>query len=228
MQLYLDTGNVEEIRQVALTGMLSGVTTNPTLIAREGREFKEVVKEIAKILGQFTDDFTVSAEVNSTSWEDMVKEGRQYSKWHKNVIIKVPLTENGLKACRALSSKKIRVNVTLCFSANQALLAAKAGAFVVSPFVGRVDDHGGSGMELIQEIRQVFDNYGFTTKILVASVRHPGHVKEAALIGADIATIPYKVFKRLYYHPLTDAGIISFNEDYQKYKVAMEKQHASR
>jgi len=158
----------------------------------------------------------------------MVKEGEQYAKWGKNVIIKVPLTQDGLIACKKLSAKKIKVNVTLCFSPNQALMAAKAGAFVVSPFVGRIDDHGGDGMEIIEQIRQIYDNYEFKTKILVASVRHPGHVAAAALIGADIATIPYNIFEKLYYHPLTDSGNAKFMEDYHKYKVAMEKHAADR
>jgi len=225
MDIYLDTGNVEEIRQAAATGMLSGVTTNPSLIAKEGRDFKTVIKEIASILGKYSKEFTVSAEVHGSSWKEMEKEGTSYAKWHKNIIIKVPLTPDGLIACRALSKKKIKVNVTLCFSPNQALLAAKAGAFCVSPFVGRIDDHGGNGMELIQEIRTIFDNYKFSTKILVASVRHPGHVRDAALLGADIATIPYGVFNKLYYHPLTDDGNEKFMEDYHKYKVAMEHEH---
>lgn len=223
MEIYLDTGNIEEIQKAAETGMLSGVTTNPSLIKKEGRDFKEVIKEIAKILGKHTKDFTVSAETHSNDWKGMVEEGAEYSKWHKNVIIKVPMTKEGLIACKELTGKNTRVNVTLCFSPNQALLAAKAGAYIVSPFVGRIDDHGGNGMGLIEEIRQIYDNYNYQTKILVASVRHPGHVRDAALLGADISTLPYDVFEKLYYHPLTDKGQEKFLKDYHTYKQAMEK-----
>lgn len=223
MEIYLDTGNVEEIRVAAETGMLSGVTTNPSLIAKEGRDFKTVIQEIAKILSKHTKDFTLSAEVHSANWEGMVKEGLLYGKWHKNVIIKVPLTRDGLIACRELTKKRMKVNVTLCFSPNQALLAAKAGAHIISPFVGRIDDHGGDGMELIREIRTIYDNYGFKTKILVASVRHPAHVRDSALLGADIATLPFGVFEKLYYHPLTDDGIEKFTADYNDYQLKMKK-----
>lgn len=224
MLIYLDTGNVEEIRLAAATGMLSGVTTNPSLIAKEGRDFKTVIKEIVSILSAYTDDFTVSAEVNSTTWQEMVTEGLGYAKYDKHVIVKLPMTYDGLIAAQKLGKKRIRTNITLCFSANQALLAAKAGAFVVSPFVGRIDDVGGNGMELIEEIKTVYSNYGFKTKILVASVRNPLHVRDAALLGADIVTIPYKVFQQLIAHPLTDKGIAQFQEDYHHYRLALDQQ----
>jgi len=219
MQLYLDTGNVEEIRAAAATGMLSGVTTNPTLIAKEGRDFKTVIKEIVGILKKYGDDFTVSAEVSSTNWEGMYKEGLQYAAWDKHIIVKVPMTQDGIIAVQKFKAKRIRTNVTLCFSPNQALLAAKAGAFVVSPFVGRVDDHGGDGMASVKEMRKIFDNYQFETKILVASVRHPKHVLDAALAGGDIATIPFKVFEQLFQHPLTDKGLAQFQKDEAAYKA---------
>lgn len=218
MQIYLDTGSVDEIKKAAATGLLNGVTTNPSLIAKEGREFKPVILEIIKILKEHTDDFTVSAEVNSTTWKEMVQEGVGYAKWDKHIIVKVPLTQDGLIAVQELKKKKIRCNVTLCFSPNQALLAAKAGAYIVSPFVGRIDDTGGNGMALIGEIRQIYANYGYDTKIIVASVRSPAHVRDAALLGADIATIPMKIFEQLYQHPLTDKGIAAFQLDYASYK----------
>lgn len=223
MEIYLDTGNVSEIAKAAETGMLSGVTTNPTLIAREGRDFKTVVKEIAKILSAHAREFTVSAEVHATAWKEMVHEGVSYSKWDRHVIVKVPLTRDGLIACRELAKKRIRCNVTLCFSVNQALLAAKAGAHIVSPFVGRIDDCGGDGMDLIEEIRTVYDNYGYETRILVASVRHPAHVRAAALIGADIVTLPSAVFEKLYAHPLTDKGQEQFLSDYHDYLLKLKR-----
>lgn len=211
MDIYLDTANVAEVRHAAEIGFCDGVTTNPSLIAKEGRDYSEALKEICSIVNG-----PVSAEVVALDAEGMLKEGRVFAKLHENIIIKVPLTQQGLKACRLFTREGIRVNVTLCFSTNQALLAAKAGAFVVSPFVGRLDDVGQTGMELIQEIRQVYGNYDFRTKILVASVRNPIHVKEAAIIGADIATIPFKVWEQLFSHPLTDSGIQKFLEDWKK------------
>jgi transaldolase len=222
VELYLDTGNVDEIRTAAETGLLSGVTTNPTLIAREGRDFRTVLKEIATILSKYSKTFTLSAEVHSLDAKGMVAEGVKYAKWHKNIIVKVPLTREGLIACRQLSQKKIKVNVTLCFSANQALLAAKSGAWCVSPFVGRVDDIGGTGMDLIEEIRTIYDNYNYATKILVASIRHPGHVKDAALIGADICTMPPGVFNKLATHSLTDSGVKQFMKDYHSYELELK------
>ncbi|MDD9954582.1 MAG: fructose-6-phosphate aldolase [Candidatus Woesearchaeota archaeon] len=223
MKIYLDTGNIEEIKHAAETGLLNGVTTNPSLIAKEGRPFKEIIKDIAKMLSKHTKDFTVSAETTSTDWEGMVKEGLAYAKYDKHVIVKVPLTPNGLIACQKLAKKRIRCNVTLCFSPNQALMAAKAGAYIISPFVGRIDDHGGHGMDLIEEIRTIYDNYEFKTNILVASVRSPDQVRDAALIGADIATIPYKIFQKMFYHPLTDKGNAQFLADHAKYQAALAK-----
>ncbi len=220
MYIYLDTGNIEEIKRAAATGLINGVTTNPTLIAKEGKDFPTVIKTIVKILKDagIPDDFTVSAEVNSTTWKEMVEEGLIYAKYDKHVIVKVPLNEEGLKAVQEFSKRKIRTNVTLCFSPTQALLAAKAGAYIISPFVGRIDDISGDGMALIGEIRQIYANYGFKTKILVASVRSPNHAKDAALLGADIATMPYKIFEQLFLHPLTDRGIAQFQADYASYK----------
>jgi transaldolase len=218
MQIYLDTASIEEIKKAAATGMLNGVTTNPTLILKEGRDFKTEIITICKILKEHTDNFTVSAEVNSTTWKEMVVEGLIYAKYDKHVIVKVPMTEEGLIAVQELKRRKIRTNVTLCFSPTQALLAAKAGAYIISPFVGRIDDTSGDGMALIGEIRQIYKNYGFDTKILVASVRGPAHVRDAALMGADIATIPYKVFEQLFQHPLTDKGLAQFKADYESYK----------
>ena len=223
MHIYLDTGNIEEVKKAAATGLLNGVTTNPSLIAKEGRDFKSVILEIIKILRQYTDDFTVSAEVNSTEWKDMVTEGLVYAKWDKHVIVKVPMTQDGLMAVREFKKHKIRTNVTLCFSPNQALLAAKAGAYIISPFVGRIDDTGGNGMELIAQIKQIYRNYGYDTRILVASIRSPTHVRDAALIGADIGTMPYKVFEQLYQHPLTDKGIAQFQADYASYRQKLGK-----
>jgi transaldolase len=226
MYIYLDTGNLDEIKKAAATGLINGVTTNPTLIAKEGKDFATVINMIVKILKEnnIRDDFTVSAEVNSTTWKEMVVEGVKYAKYDKHVIVKVPMTTEGLIAVQEFSRRKIRTNVTLCFSPNQALLAAKAGAYIVSPFVGRIDDTGGSGMELIGEIKQIYKNYGFTTKVLVASVRSPTHVRDAAMIGADIATIPYKIFEQLISHPLTDKGIAQFQKDYEEYKQKLAEQ----
>jgi transaldolase len=226
MQIYLDTGNIDEITKAAETGLLSGVTTNPTLIAKEGRDFKTVINQIVGIMRQHTDDFTVSAEVNSPDWQGMVKEGLVYAKWDKHIIIKVPMTRDGLIAVQEFKKRKIRTNVTLCFSPTQALLAAKAGAFIISPFVGRVDDVSGDGMELITKIKTIYHNYGYTTKILVASVRSPAHVRDAALIGADISTIPYKIFEQLFSHPLTDKGIAQFQKDYAEYQAKLAEPKA--
>lgn len=223
MQIYLDTGSVDEIKKAAATRLLSGVTTNPSLIAKEGKEFKPTIIEICTILKKYTDDFTVSAEVNSTTWKEMVQEGLVYAKYDKHVIVKVPMTQDGLIAVQEFKKHKIRCNVTLCFSPTQALLAAKAGAFIISPFVGRIDDTSGNGMELISEIKQIYRNYCFETKILVASVRSPTHVRDAALLGADIATMPYKIFEQLFEHPLTDKGMAIFQADYKSYKEKLGK-----
>ena len=211
MKIFLDTASVEEIRNVNGILRLDGVTTNPTLIAKEGRDYNETLKEICGIVNG-----PVSAETVAPDAEGMFREGKSFSKLHKNIIIKVPMTKEGIKACGMLTKEGIRVNVTLCFSANQALIAAKAGAFIISPFVGRLDDIGQTGMELIQDIRQIYSNYDFKTQILVASIRNPIHVKEAALIGADIATLPYSVFEQMFSHSLTDAGIKKFLDDWNK------------
>jgi transaldolase len=212
MKFFVDTADVNEIKDLAATGLLDGVTTNPSLVAKAGRDFKEIIAEIAAIVPG-----PVSAEVAATDYAGMLKEGRTLAKIAKNVTIKVPLTMDGLKACKALSSEGTMVNVTLCFSANQALLAAKAGATFVSPFIGRLDDIGLNGMDVIREIRTIYDNYqDLTTDILAASIRTVNHVKEAALIGADVATIPPAILKALVKHPLTDAGLATFLADWKK------------
>ena len=212
MKFFVDTADVAEIRDLAATGLLDGVTTNPSLVAKSGRDFKEVIAEICAIVPG-----PVSAEVTALDADGMVAEGRELTKIAKNVTIKVPLTLEGLKACRTLTSEGTLVNVTLCFSANQALLAAKAGATFISPFIGRLDDIGLDGMMLIKEIRQIYDNYpGLSTEILAASIRTVNHVKDAALIGADVATIPPGIIRQLVKHPLTDKGIESFMADWAK------------
>lgn len=214
MEIFIDTANIDEIRKANDWGVIDGVTTNPSLVAKEkgkGKDFKAIVKEICGIV-----DGDVSAEVVATDYEGMVMEARILSKVHKNVVVKVPLTIDGLKAVRVLEKEGVRCNVTLCFSANQALLAAKAGAYIVSPFVGRLDDIGQSGVQLVEEIREIYDNYDFKTKILFASVRHSDHVKQAALIGADIATVPFNVIEQMYKHALTDIGLKRFLDDWAK------------
>ena len=210
MKFFADTADIAEIRELADTGMLDGVTTNPSLIKKSGRDFVEVVREIATIT-----DGPISAEVVALDHQGMMREAEVLRKIADNIVIKVPLTPDGLKSCKALRSDGTNVNVTLCFSAAQALLAAKAGASYISPFVGRHDDVGFNGMELIADIRLIYDNYDFATEILVASVRHPIHVVEAAKIGADVITAPTKVFMQLFKHPLTDAGIAAFLKDWQ-------------
>ena len=211
MQFFIDTADVNEIREAESLGILDGVTTNPTLISRTGRPFKETIEEICTIVKG-----PVSAEVVSTDTEGIIKEGRELAKIADNIVVKVPLIKDGLKAVKALTSEGIKVNVTLCFSSNQALLAAKAGGTYVSPFVGRLDDKGHTGMEVVDEIRTIYDNYGFETQIIVASIRNPLHVRDAALMGADIATIPFAVFNNIVKHPLTDAGLKSFLADWEK------------
>jgi len=211
MIFFIDTANVEEIREVNSWGVLDGVTTNPSLVAKEGRDFQEVIKEITSIV-----DGPVSAEVISLKAEGMIEEARELSKIHSNVVIKVPMTDEGLKAVKVLSKEGIRINVTLVFSANQALLAAKAGASFVSPFVGRLDDVGNRGMDVIEDIVRIFDTYGIDTQVIAASIRHPQHVIEAALAGSHIATVPYGVFKNMLRHPLTDTGIERFLSDWEK------------
>jgi len=211
LKIFIDTANVNEIREANSWGVISGVTTNPSLIAKEGRDFKEVVKEITSIV-----DGPISAEVISLDHEGMVKEARELSKIHKNIVVKIPMTIEGLKAVNILSKEGIKTNVTLIFSSAQALLAAKAGASYVSPFVGRIDDVGSEGMELIREITQIFNNYDIKTEIIAASIRSPMHVIDAAMAGADIATIPYKVLVQMTKHPLTDIGIEKFLDDWKK------------
>lgn len=211
MKFFADTGDVAEIREIQSMGLLDGVTTNPTLIAKSGRPFKDVIKEICSIT-----DGPVSAEVAALDFDGMMKEAEVLRKIAKNVTIKVPLTIEGLKACKALSGDGTMVNVTLCFSPNQALLAAKAGAHFISPFIGRLDDIHVDGMDLIAEIRQIYDNYDFATNILAASIRTPNHIKQAALIGADYVTAPPAVLKALVKHPLTDKGIEMFLADWKK------------
>ncbi len=211
MKLFIDTANVDHIREVASWGVLSGVTTNPSLIAKEGRDFREVIEEICAIV-----DGPISAEAVSPDAEGMMKEARKFSAWHPNVTIKLPMTDEGLKATAMCHKEGIKTNVTLIFSPSQALLAAKAGATFVSPFVGRLDDISHTGMELVQTVVGMYDNYGIETEVIVASVRHPLHVVEAALVGGHIATIPYKVFKQMLAHPLTDIGIQKFLDDWEK------------
>jgi transaldolase len=210
MKFFADTAEISEIRELAATGLLDGVTTNPSLVQKSGRDFMEVLVEIVAVCGG-----PVSAEVVSLDYDGMIREAEKLRKVADNIAIKVPLTEDGLKACRTLSGDGTMVNVTLCFSAAQALLAAKAGATFISPFVGRHDDVGFSGMELISDIRLIYDNYDFATQILVASVRNPMHVVEAAKIGADVMTAPPKIIHQLFKHPLTDAGIAAFLHDWQ-------------
>ncbi|PIP93467.1 MAG: fructose-6-phosphate aldolase [Bdellovibrio sp. CG12_big_fil_rev_8_21_14_0_65_39_13] len=211
MEFFIDTGIVDEIKAAAKWGIVDGVTTNPTLIAKSGRTQADVIKEICAII-----DGPISAEVIATDTVGMLKEARELTKIHDNVVIKLPLTADGISACHALSSDGIKTNVTLCFSANQALLAAKVGATYISPFIGRLDDLGQDGCQLIEEIRTIYDNYGFTTKILAASIRHPMHVRDVAMIGADVATMPYKAMEQLFHHPLTDRGLEQFLADHAK------------
>ena len=211
MKFFLDTANLDELRNSAAFGIIDGVTTNPTLIAREGRPMAEQIRAICDIV-----DGDISAEVVSVESGEMIREGKELAAIHPNVVVKCPLIPEGIKATKALSSEGIRVNVTLCFTSVQALLAAKAGAYIVSPFMGRLDDINIDGTELIREITAIYENYGFSTQVLAASIRGPLHVKESALAGADIATMPAKVLYQLFKHPLTDAGLESFLADYRK------------
>ncbi|ALA56846.1 fructose-6-phosphate aldolase [Nitrospira moscoviensis] len=210
MKFYLDTASVKEIQEAASLGLLDGVTTNPSLVAKEGRVFREVLVEICNIV-----DGPISAEVVSIEADAMVKEGKELAKIHKNIVVKVPLIPEGLKATKRLAAEGIKVNVTLCFSPTQALLAAKAGAWCVSPFIGRLDDVSSNGMELIRQILTIYKNYDFQTFVLVASVRHPQHVVEAALAGGHICTMPFAVFQQLVKHPLTDIGLKKFLADWE-------------
>ena len=211
MKLFVDTANIEEIKKANDMGVICGVTTNPSLIAKEGRDVYEVVKEIASIV-----DGPISGEVKATTTdaEGMIAEGREIAKLHKNMVVKIPMTIEGLKACKVLSSEGIKVNMTLIFTANQALLCARAGAAFVSPFLGRLDDISVRGTDLISEVAEIFNIHNISTEIIAASVRNPMHVTDCALAGADIATVPYKVIEQMTHHPLTDAGIEKFQKDY--------------
>jgi transaldolase len=213
MKFFVDTGNLEEIRQAASYGILDGVTTNPTLAAKEKLPFKELVLEICRIVGEHA---TVSAEVVATDTEAMLREAREVASWHPKVIVKLPTIPAGVKALSVLAKEGIRVNSTLVFSATQAMIVAKAGAYYVSPFLGRLDDISQDGMQLIRDIVQIYRNYNFGTQVLAASLRHPLHVLEAAKIGADIGTMPFKVFEQLFRHPLTDRGLELFLKDWEK------------
>lgn len=213
MEFFIDTGNLEEIKKAHAWGIVDGVTTNPSLVAKEGIDQKTLIKSIAEIV-----DGPISAEVISTEASGMLKEAYELVEIHDNVVIKLPMTKDGMIALKELSSKDIKTNITLVFSANQALLAAKNGATYVSPFIGRLDDIGQTGMGLIEEIKIIFDNFGYQTKILAASIRHTDHVKTAALVGSDVATIPYKVIDQLFGHPLTDIGIEKFLADHANSK----------
>ncbi|HOE93164.1 MAG TPA: fructose-6-phosphate aldolase [Methanofastidiosum sp.] len=211
MKFFLDTANIEHIRDAASLGLIEGVTTNPSLISKEKKPFKDIILEICKIV-----DGPISAEVTSSDYRGMVDEALKLSDIHKNVVVKVPMTKDGLKAVKSLSEQGVKTNVTLVFSATQALLAAKVGASYVSPFVGRLDDISTDGMNLVAEIQQIYRNYFFETEVIIASIRHPIHVLQAALVGADIATVPYDVLMKTIKHPLTDIGIEKFMSDWKK------------
>jgi transaldolase len=211
MQFFIDTANLNEIREAYDLGILDGVTTNPSLIAKEGKPFKETILKICEVV-----DGPVSTEVIATDCTGMLKEGREYAGWHKNIVVKLPTTREGLKACKALTNEGIKTNLTLCFSPTQALLVAKAGATYVSPFIGRLDDISQDGMELIRQIVQIYRNYDFRTQVLAASLRHPLHVVQSAMAGAHVATIPAKVIEQMFKHPLTDRGLEAFLNDWKK------------
>jgi len=215
MQLYIDTASLAEIKQASEMGVLDGVTTNPSLVAKEGADFHTRLKDICKIVKG-----PVSAEVVSLAHDEMIREADPLIKIADNIVIKLPCTMDGLKACKSLSDRGVKVNMTLCFQPLQALMVAKAGAFLVSPFVGRVDDVAGEGMDLIRQIRVIYDNYGFKTMILAASIRHPLHMVQAATIGADVATVPFSVIKQMLNHPLTEQGLAKFLADWEKTKQA--------
>ncbi|MBI5730945.1 MAG: fructose-6-phosphate aldolase [Ignavibacteriales bacterium] len=211
MKFFIDTANINEIKEAASYGLLDGVTTNPSLVAKEGKNFRELLDEIIKIV-----DGPISAEVVSTDYNGIMKEAHELAKIHKNIVVKVPLIKEGIKAVKSLTEEGIKTNVTLCFSPSQALLAAKAGATYISPFVGRLDDISHDGMELVQQIVQIYNNYNFKTQVLVASIRHPLHVVDAALMGAHVATMPFDVINKLFRHPLTDLGLEKFLSDWKK------------
>lgn len=211
MKFFIDTANIQEIKKANEWGLVDGVTTNPSLVSKEGRDFKDLIKEICSIV-----DGPISAEAVSLDAEGMIKEARELSKIHKNIVVKIPMTLEGLKAVKVVAKEGIKTNVTLVFSPTQALMAAKAGATYASPFVGRLDDISQNGMELIDQIMTIYENYGFATEVIVASIRHPMHVVDAALTGAHVATIPFKVIEQLAKHPLTDIGIERFLKDWEK------------
>jgi transaldolase len=213
MKIFIDSGDTAEIREANDMGLIDGVTTNPTLAAKSGKPFKELIMEITEIV-----DGPISAEVVSTTAAEIIPEGEGLAQWHKNIVVKVPLIGEGLKAVKALTAKGIKTNVTLCFTASQALLAAKAGATYISPFVGRLDDISTDGMQVIRDIRLIYDNYGYETQILTASARSPMHFLEAARIGSDVITAPFSVIKQLLHHPLTDSGLKKFLSDWEKAK----------
>lgn len=212
MKIFLDTANIDEIRAAAQIGILDGVTTNPSLAAKEKRPFRDIILDICKMVP----GGAISAEVVSTDYDGMLREGREVASWHPQVVVKLPTTPNGVRACAALSKEAIRVNMTLVFSASQALLVAKAGAYFVSPFLGRLDDISQDSFILLRDILQIYRNYNFATEVLAASLRHPMHVVEAAKAGAHIGTMPYKVFEMLFKHPLTDRGLDAFLKDWEK------------
>jgi len=214
MKFFLDTANLNEIREAQALGILDGITTNPSLIAKEGKAFKEAILEMCKIVNG-----PVNAEVIATDCPTMLKEGHEYVTWHKNIVVKLPTTREGIKACKALSDEGIKTNMTLCFSPTQALMCAKAGAAYVSPFVGRLDDISHNGMDVVRQIVQIYKNYDYKTQVLAASLRHPLHVVECALAGAHVATMPFKVLELLFNHPLTDKGIATFLSDWKKVKT---------
>lgn len=211
MKFFLDTANVNEIREGQEMGVLDGVTTNPSLAAKEGRPFKDLILEICDIVNG-----PVSVEVTATDLEGMLEQAHTYAKWHPNVVVKLPTTIDGVKGLKKLASEGIKINMTLCFSPTQALIVAKAGATYVSPFVGRLDDISSSGMTVVREIVQIYENYGYTTQVLAASLRHPMHVVEAALAGAHVGTMPFKVLEMMFHHPLTDIGLEKFSKDWEK------------
>lgn len=218
MKIFIDTANVEHIKRANELGIIDGVTTNPTLVAREGKDFIPLIKEISSIV-----DGPISAEVIGLKHTQVIEEARNLSKIHKNIVVKIPLISDGLRAVKVLSKEGIKTNVTLCFSANQALLAAKAGATYISPFIGRLDDISHIGIDLVRDIKTIYNNYGFKTEIIVASIRHPLHVLEAAKIGADIATVPYDALMKLVKHPLTDIGIERFLNDWKKMGTSLKR-----
>lgn len=218
MEIYIDTANIDEIREAASLGVLDGVTTNPSLVAKEGVAFHDRLTEICDVVKG-----PVSAEVVATDHDGMVAEAEQLLKIAPNIVIKLPCIVEGLKACKTLSDRGVKINMTLCFQPLQALLVAKAGAYLVSPFIGRIDDISGDGVELIQQIRQIYDNYGFSTKILAASIRHPMHLVQMAMIGADVATVPFKIIQQMMKHPLTDVGLKNFLTDWDKGMAMLKK-----